>query len=628
MTVASFTLPFYGTPAYYTGTGQTSLVPSLYPVAINGRPYMVDQKSGQFAREYEPRVRDSQDISTAPGEAAINPGGLWRRGQDSWHLGAGQQYADTAEAQDFRFYKSKGIDPWTKGQISLLNDAVLRGNSTFSGTNLKMAVTGTRVYVLDGSTVKYTTDPFATSPTWTSIAKGTGANELPNATPIDITSDGSNVYITYPGLTSTYGLWRYTASNTSANVAYGHEFGYVDFVKGFFITTGSAAAGNGNDLYFSPTGNVGADDYEHPVSQFEWIGSAAGQNAIYIAGYNGDYGSVYKLTIQSNGTLDTPVLALELPREEYPTSIHGYLGFILLGTNKGVRFCSTDNNNNLVAGSLIPTSGAVKSFASSGRFVWFAWTNYDGTSSGLGRLDLSAFTAPNTPAYATDLMYGSSTAEVQSVAVFNNKLLFSISGVGIIAENASSLVASGTIELGTYRWGIPDRKFVAKVDVRSEPLKGSVTAYLSNDEEAYDNLGVWATANDTENTYEGSDAKTIEAKFKLDLTRSATVTEGPVVTRWMTRAYVAPFRSQLFTVPVLLHNKLKLRNGREIPLDVQEEQDILDDLLASPRIVSLQIGQSTHSVIVEDIRWVPVDAYGNIWDWEGTAIVSMRSVEN
>ena len=99
----TFTISFVDTPAYFSGTAQTNVVPSVYPVAINGRPYLIDMKSGKYVRSHEQRVRDSQDISTAPGEAAINPGGLWRLGQDSWHLGAGQQYADTAEAKDFLF---------------------------------------------------------------------------------------------------------------------------------------------------------------------------------------------------------------------------------------------------------------------------------------------------------------------------------------------------------------------------------------------------------------------------------------------------------------------------------------------------------------------------------------------
>lgn len=615
MAVTTFTLPFFGTPAFYSGTGQTSLVPSLYPVAINGRPYMIDQKSGQFAREYEPRVRDSQDISTAPGEAAINPGGLWRRGQDSWHLGAGQQYADTAEAQDYRFYKSKGIDPWTKGQISLLNTTKVSLSN--AATSIHMVVQDGRIYASFNGDIKYTADPYASSPTWSDC---TGE---PGGTCAAMATDGYRIYLAFPsdGVRQIVPNTSISAISATKYVNSTDSYYMLGFAKQFMFgahdhVLNTISSGGSKSAHITP-----ADD------QFRWVGVATGQNAAYAAGYSGKKSLIYKITIKSDGTLDAGVVALELPTGEVVTAISGYLGFILLGTDKGVRFCSTDSNSNLVAGPLIPTSGAVKKFTSTGKYSYFTWSNYDGVSGGLGRLDLSTFTGPNTPAYATDLMYAS-TADVLSVITFNDKHCFAVSGVGIVAEDSSSLVSSGTIELGTYRWGIPDRKFVAKVDVRSEPLKGSVTAYLSNDEEDYDNLGTWSTATDTENTYNGSDTKAIEAKFKLDLTRSATVTEGPVVTRWMTRAYVAPFRSQLFTLPLLLHHKIKLRNNREVYLDVQEEQDTLDGLLSNPRIVILQVGQSIHSVIVEDIKWVPLDSYGNTWDWEGTAVVSMRSVEN
>jgi hypothetical protein len=98
-------------PRFFGGATSTSLVPDVFPVAIDGRPFLIDQKSNQFTRGFEPRVRDSVDQSTSPGEAAINPQGLWRRGETSWHYGAGQKYADTAEAQDYRFFSSKGMRP-------------------------------------------------------------------------------------------------------------------------------------------------------------------------------------------------------------------------------------------------------------------------------------------------------------------------------------------------------------------------------------------------------------------------------------------------------------------------------------------------------------------------------------
>jgi hypothetical protein len=301
----SFTSPFLPSPSFFTGAPFNTLVPDIFPVAIDGRPFLIDQKANTFTRGFEPRVRDSVDQSTTPGEAAINPQGLWRRGESSWHLGAGQKYADTADAQDYRFYTSQGVDPWTKGQLTLLKGVAESYDS--ANTNLPMAVTDTRVYVVDGQTLKYSTDPFASSPTWTTATAG-----LPTGhTPRDITSDGKNVYLTYPGTNSSHGLWKYSSADVASNVAYGHELGYIDFVKGYFIVTGYGA--NGNDLYYSPAGNVGADDYEHPIAGWQWIGASSGPNAIYIAGFIGDRGAVYKLTISTAGVLQTPVVALDLP---------------------------------------------------------------------------------------------------------------------------------------------------------------------------------------------------------------------------------------------------------------------------------------------------------------------------
>jgi hypothetical protein len=119
--VNQVTLGFYPAEPYFSWQPSATLVPNVFPVAINGRPYMVDVKSGQYARGFEQRVRDSQDISTAPGESSISTGGLWRRGEASWHLGAGQGRADVADSQPYRFQSSKGVDVWTKGELSLLN---------------------------------------------------------------------------------------------------------------------------------------------------------------------------------------------------------------------------------------------------------------------------------------------------------------------------------------------------------------------------------------------------------------------------------------------------------------------------------------------------------------------------
>jgi len=624
MSVTTFTLPYAGTPPYFSGTSTSSLVPNIFPVAIDGRPYMIDQRSGKFQRGYEQRVRDSTDDSTTPGEAAINPGGLWRRGQDSWHFGSGQQYSDTAESKDYMFYKSKGINPWIKGQLSLLNATRLPSSSAMTGTNLKMIEVNGYVYVADGQTLKYSTNPYAATPTWTSVTTG-----APTAAINDIITDGKQIYVAY----ANEGVLMTTIGGASLSDHYatsGGTYNYIKlgFAKGFVLGVHNDTANTHVHIIpYAASTSHGTATATLRDPNFVCTGIVGGQNAIYVAGYSNDAGIVYRLGIKTDGTVDVAIVALELPTGEYPTALHGYLGFVIIGTNKGVRFCSTDSQGNLIAGSLIPTTGTVNGFTAEDRFVWFGYTNYDGTSGGLGRLDLSVFTSANTPAHATDLMYNS-TGTVQSVATLSGKRLFTISGVGVVAEDSSSLVASGEIETGTWRWGIPDRKFIAKVDTRATPLVGTITPYLKIDNGEYQQLATWLEQNDTEFTVDGSDAKAIEAAFKFTLTRSTTtVSTGPTLTRWMARAYVTPFRSQVFVVPILLHRSVKARN-MEYFYDVEEHQSFFDTLISSPRIITLQIGSFSHTVIVEDVAWDSSDAYGTTWQFDGTLVVTLRSVEN
>jgi hypothetical protein len=625
MAVTTFTLPYVGTPPYFSGTASSSLVPHTFPVAIDGRPYMIDQKSGQFKRGYEQRVRDSTDDSTSPGEGAINPGGLWRRGQDSWHYGSGQRYADTAESKDYMFYKSKGVNPWVKGQLSLLN-ATKRSLESVS-TNLFTCVVesgGTEyLYVADNGVVRFSSNPFAATPTWTAITTGSPTT-LPTTAITGLETNGTNVFIAWTG----NDIWYTTPGSTTATFFYPTSGTDDQTYSAFGFAKGRGFAAVDQDLYQIGLGSGSHTVFfDNPDTTFRWVGAAAGQNAVYAAGHSGDKSLIYKITIKTDGTLDVPVVALELPVGEIVSAIHGYLGFIAIGSNKGVRFCSTDAQSNLLAGSLIATTGAVNDFASDDRFIWFTYTNYDGVSSGLGRLDLSVFTAANTPAYATDLMY-TSTGAVKSVASIDGKRIFTISGVGVIVEDTANLVATGEIETGTWRWGIPDRKFVAKIDTRSTPLVGSIASYLKLDDGDYTEVGVWDTGNDIENSFDGSDTRAIEAEFKYVLARSSTATAtGPTFTRWMARAYAAPFRSQVFVIPVLLHQSVTVR-GKEYYYDVEEEQSFFDGLIGSPRIISLQMGSVTHSVILEDLQWDASDSQGNTWQFNGTLVVTLRSVEN
>ena len=613
-TLTGFKAPFKPATAFYTGTGSTQLVPDIYPVAINGRPYMVDTASNQFSRQFDARVRDSVDQSTEPGEGAINPQGLWRRSQSSWHYGAGQEYSDASDSEAFRFNDSKGVNIWEKGRLSLLSDT----SNVYStaGTNLYATTADSRLYGTDGQNVKFTTD-FTSVTTVT----GTAASNL-----YSIASDGYNVFYSYAN-----GDIDQTNAGISTSSAYitGIEAGKLAYVKGRLMV-----AGQGTDKHKiwnittapgSNANNPGAL-YTHPNTNFTWVGFAGGQNSIYCAGHSGNISLIYKTAIKADGTaLDIPTVAAELPQGEIVQEIYGYLGYIVIGLTTGFRFCSADSDGNLVVGPRIDTGSSVGAFAGIGQYIYFAWTNYDSTSTGIGRMDISVFISPNQPAYASDLMV-TGQGTVQAIHEFNDKPMFTVSGLGVYIPHATNLVTSGTLTSGIYRWGVPDAKFIPKLDLRCLPLVGSVTMSVMSDNGDYYDFPTFSTVGAKEKTFDGREDKVFEAQIKLTLAR-ATASTGPTVTRWMARAYAAPLRSQIFTVPILMHHRLSI-GGRDYWQDVDQEMRLLRDLVETPRVISYQENEETFAVVVENvqmnIRQLNYAHRAN--DFEGTAIVVMRSV--
>ena len=613
-TLVEFTTAFRPAPAFYSGTGSTQLVPDIFPVAINGRAYMIDTAANAFTRQFDARVRDSVDQSAEPGESAINPQGLWRRSQSSWHYGAGQKYSDTSDAEPFRFNESKGVNVWDKGRLSLLSDTD-KVYST-SGTNLYATTAANLMYGTDGQSVKYTTDFVSIS-----TVTGTAASNI-----FSIASDGYNVFYSYAN-----GDIDKTNAGIGSSSAFitGIEAGKLAYVKGRLMVAGQAA--DKHKIWNITTAPGSSANNPSPLmthrnTEFTWVGFAAGQTHIYAAGHAGNISLVYKIEIEADASsLTAPVVAAELPQGEIIQEIYGYLGYIVIGTNTGFRFCSADSAGNLIVGPRIDIGSAVKAFAGIGQYIYFSWTNYDSTSTGIGRMDISVFISTNQPAYASDLM-ATAQGEVQAIHEFNDKPLFTVSGEGVFVPDATDLVTSGYLTSGVYRWGVPDAKFIPKLDLRCLPLQGSITMSIAEDNGTYFDLPAFSTSGAKDKTFDGRENKVFEAEIKVTLARGSTTT-GPTVTRWMARAYAAPLRSQIFSVPIIMHHKLSI-GGREYWQDVDFEMRQLRDLVDNPRVVSYQENEETFAVVIENVQWQALrdSTTHNRWDWEGTAIVVMRSV--
>jgi hypothetical protein len=586
---------------YYTGESRSTDVPGRYHCSIGGHAYMIDTaRLQEFTRRGIPLLREQADNTGAPGEQTLSPEELWRRSQDDWSHGAGQTHLDRKDSDNQRFRSSKGIDVWTKWQMGLLPDTTQVRAST--NTGLELAAVGSRLYVIDGAALAYSTN----GTTFTAV---TG---LPAAAPTSIATNGFDVWTAH-GASGVYATNRTTGASTSYNAVAATLVGYVK---------GRLMAANGASLYnITASGTAPAALYTQPNTDWRWTGFAEGSNAIYAAGFSGDKSLVYRTAVKQDGTaLDIPIVAGELPDGEIVRSISGYLGFILLGTDKGVRFAAADASGNLTIGALIRTTQPVHCFEGQDRFVWFGWSNYDGTSTGLGRLDLTVFISSLTPGYASDLMV-TGQGVVRSVVTFGNKLYLTVDGLGVYAQSVN-LVASGTLDTGLISYGLPDLKTAVYLDVKLAAAVDTNNAYLSVDGKGFALVGQRAGSAVAPFVVGEMSGETFEIRHELVNTGGDAT--GPTVTRWTLRSYPRPSQGEQFFVPVLLHERVETRAGSE-HYDPTEEFEFLVGLRESKRLVTYQIGSASHTVTVDDALFQYSHLTKNGRAWNGTALLRLKS---
>jgi hypothetical protein len=609
-----FSSAFKPAPFLYGGGGSSDLVPWKFDVALGGRPYLLDLASNQYQAGWEPRIRDSVDQGNIPGEATISPQGLWRRSQNSWHLGAGQYWADRDDSQFGRYYQSVGLDVFgERGELSLLRKAEVIEST--AATNLFLVKADGRIYWSDDQTLKFSTNADLSSAT---TVTGTAAAAITG-----LATDGFNVYISQ-GASGIY--ITNTGVSTAASHVTGITAGISKYVKGRLMV-----AGGGSDKHklwnITASGNNPGTLFTHPNTNFKWAGFAAGPNHIYAGGFSGAHSIIYRTIVKADGTgLDIPVVAGELPRGEILEGLGDYLGFVLIGTNFGVRLASADANGNLVIGSLIP-AGPVSSFNGDGRFVYFGWTNHPSGFAGVGVLDLSEFTGPNTPAYSSSYYVEGETGSVGSVEVFDTSVAFAISGVGVCSE-VSDLVDAGFLDTGAWVWGIPDPKILAKIDGRHEglPELDTVRIGVSADDGEFEDCGCIAGRGSPFTTFTPQQKRAFKYDLRVRLLKSSAGV-SPRFNRINARAFVNPSRSQVIRVPLLLH-PVVLANGSEVTVDVEYELSSLRSLVQEAQITTYQDAQGSLRVLIEDVLWIPDNNRSNMRDWAGTAVVTMRSIDD
>lgn len=630
---------YFGAALNTSESINTNLVPSIFPIAIDGKPYNLDLNNPMggnlYRRDSVALLRTQADSARTAGESSVSPEIFWRRSFDSWHAGAGQTHADRETSSPYRFRSSKGMDVWTKGELKALNDVAIQ--VSFPGDpvpapneNIGLVVAGTRLYAFNATKTYYTT---STSGTWSwTVVTGTPANA-----PAGIASDGKNVWIAH-----TDAIWKTdtstSAATTFANPPAGTWTG-IWFNKGKLF----ASTSDGKIHTISGAGTV-TNVIDRSTLGFTWTSSTGVGGYHYFAGYSGDKSIIFKVTLTAEGTaLAAGIVAGELPDGEKVLHLDGYLGYLIIGTNKGVRFANTDANGYITIGGLIQTNQPVLCSEGQDRFMWFGWGTYDSVSSGLGRMDLAEFTSTLTPSYASDLMAGkpelqtsASTpiaavpiiGDTTSVVTYNDKRVFAVKAKGIFTET-SAKVPLATLETGLISHGIIDNKYAAFLDARLQPLATNNSLKLSH---AFDS-GAFATSGSVTTNgsiysgefFVGQVGRNFEVKITFgDIVPATLVGADVTCTGFMLRSYPAPKRVSKFSVPVMLFDSINVAD-RDWAGNPGADFEFLTNLHKRQLPFAYQEGEVSYTVVMDDYQWLP-EKRSNVSGFQGTFVAVLREI--
>lgn len=424
-----------------------------YDVAIGGLPFLLAPTDiNPYGRGTAPYRKEQFDSSKEPGEQSLT--GWWIRSQSSFHGGAGIKFYDpsSGETIPYRYVDSQGVNIWTKGQATLLKDVsqehvttgYIDANSkpqqhmssiqwTTSGVTYQGALIHDEYDVdkidSNGNLTHFINYNLGTVDKVYAICNdGTTAYWITNDTG---PSGKLQVYKKALSLDYTTGgtLMFSSASITVANAV-------MEFVKDRIVMCI-------NNVVYEVAPNatsLPSAIYTNPNTSYVYTSVSASGPAIYTSGLSGLYSTIQKYTlVTSTGAmpvLSSASVAAEFPAGEVVHKIFHYLGYMIIGTNRGVRVAEVnDQDGSLNYGPLIAESNdqPVYDFTARDRFVWCA-TGVANLYSGLTRIDLSASIEgePLRFAYANDLQQAHDVNYITTAVCFignTNRIAYSIASV-------------------------------------------------------------------------------------------------------------------------------------------------------------------------------------------------------
>ena len=617
----TFTEPY----SFSTTSLPSSFSPSV--VGIAGVPYLMDATDNKYKREAFEVLQ--QRNPTSARDLLLLPQDVWRQQVESWHLGSGQSNVDRDNALPYRYKESFGINPWTQWQISLLPSTKrLYGTSGFSGA-IWLTTYGEYLAVVNGQVI-YWYDELSVG-----SAASAGSTTVHAGHPIiDIANYGQVVTTLHDD-----GKVYTTAGPGASPVARSGTFTNASFIaweKDYLLI------GDGNVLK-DITGTAHTI-YTHPLTDYRWNSAAAGNSCIYVLGGVADHYMIHRVGITTGGAnLSPAIVAATLPDGEIGYCIDQYLGFILIGTSKGVRIATPNNTNgDLTLGPIIPTDEPVRCFEGQDRFVWFGLSSMNsqygdseidifptGPVCGLGRMDLStATTSVLTPAYASDICAITETNNtVRAVVTFADKRVFAVENSGVWFEDPS-LMQGGWLQQGTMSFSVEDLKTGLYAQAKWLPLEGEIDldiAYNSTGYVRITELHQQGTIRSENVSLDGTQFSRLDARYVLKRSAAST-TAGPVMTRWEVRAIPVRGRASRWTLPIMNYEEIEI-DGVKYTRNCLDVLDTLIALVESGTLFTLQESGRAYQAHGKDFLWTPEKLTANGRAWQGLFTLVCEEVQ-
>ncbi len=684
------------------------LTGAAYDISINGLPfYIFASDETPYNRKTAQYRKEQIDQSREPGEQTLT--GWWLRSQSSFHNGTGIKFYDptAGETVQYRFTDSKGVDVWTKGQVTLLNSCIQNHNTTgaiasndrpfqfmrsiqFNSipsvllhdeydvdkvynpvtyaittkaltTNVATLTTSVNHKYVVGTVVTVTgvdatfngeyVITAVTSNTFSYAKTYTGTISPTAVTPNGAASSTVTHFIDYNSGTDepVYaicddGTTAYWVTNTlsggnqrltvfkkdlTAGTTAGTQMfqsnsvevdnAVMDYVKDRLVM----AANNVIYEFTTSTSAMPSALYTHPASTHVYTSITASGTAIYLAGYNGIQSTIQKFTLTSTGAMPSltggAITAAELPVGERVFRIFYYYGYMLIGTDKGVRVATvSDQDGSINYGPLmVETTQPCYDFAARDRFVWCA-TSVNGEP-GVIRIDLEQEVETLRFAYANDLYYasGSTVHPTTAVAFLNgtDDLAFSTAYANstdghVYREDSSTKMLTGYITTGKIRYSTLEGKVFKFFSPRIDDDNGRVVIESVDNANNQFTIGDFAEDGIVSDVSIGYPIGAQEfLSFKITLHRSATdSTKGAILNGYQIKALPAIPRQRILQYPLACYDNEKDKFNVQMGYENSSYErltalEAIENTGDTIRIDDFRTGES-YTGIIEEVQFI------------------------